>query len=294
MSSTGTSPTAPPLLDSLPRDRALGVDVGGGSTRAVLLEGGAPVADWQLPGGNLTLAPEPLLETLHALCDEARPQRVAIGLAGLRSAQAEPRARLRGLLAGAAPGGFRLVSDAVAALLGAFGGARGTVVCAGTGTVAVGGDPLDPVVIGGHGFLVDDLGGAWDIGRSGLRAALRRHDRGEPSPLGRALQRSAGGDLGTLVARVHAQPAERRLLAELAPLVAASPDPDAVAVVEAAADALVDLAETAAGRWPGAPLAWSGGVFACEPLRARFVAATGARAPLAAPHVGVLLTLAAR
>lgn len=295
MLSTGTSGADTPIQpERMPHDRVLGVDVGGGSTRAVLLQSGLQVADWKLPGGNLTLAPEPLLVMLRDLCAEARPRRVAVGLAGLRAAHAEPVARLRGLLAAAAPDGFRVVSDAVAALLGAFGGAPGIVVCAGTGTVAVGGDPADPVVLGGHGFLVDDLGGAYDIGRRGLRAALRRHDRGEPSLLGEELRGWVGSDLGVLVARVHAQPAERSLLAELAPLVAESSDPDAEAVRDAAVDALVALADAARGLWPAAPLAWSGGVFACERIRERFVAATGARAPSSAPQLGVLLTLAAR
>lgn len=299
MEATGTSLLSPAprpgaLPPGIPADRVLGIDVGGGSARALLADERRAVAAWRLPGGNLTLAPEPLLEALRALCDVARPQRIAIGLAGLRTAREHDRAALRVLLDDAAPDGVVLLSDATAALLGAFAGAPGAVVCAGTGTVAVAGEPDDAAIVGGHGFLVDDLGGAYDIGRRGLRAALRRRDRGERSLLGDAIERAAGVELRTLVGELHAAPGERARLAALAPLVTASRDPDAAAVVAAAADALVELAETVRVRWPRLPLAWSGGVFASDAIRASFVARTGARAPVAPPQVGALLALARR
>ena len=287
-----------PALLSLPHDRVLGIDVGGSGTRAALAQGGSVIEEWQLPGGNLVLDPAAVTERVRALCADARPARVAVGVAGLRTADPLDVERMTGALEAVAPDGVRIASDAVVAHLGALGGGRGIVVCAGTGAIAVAGEPSALAYVGGHGHLVDDRGSAYWIGAAGLRAALRALDRGYESQLAAELAAAAGGDaaiertLRALVRAAHAAPQDRAILASLAPVVTASEDADARAVVADAAAALADLAELAVERWGAMPVTFAGGVFTCAAIRDELVRRTGAVEPLAPPHVGALLALA--
>jgi N-acetylglucosamine kinase-like BadF-type ATPase len=75
------------------------------------------------------------------------------------------------------PGGAFLTDDSTVALAGAFGGEPGIVVIAGTGSVARGlGHDGSRVRVGGHGYLLGDPGGAFDIGRRAIGAALDSYE----------------------------------------------------------------------------------------------------------------------
>jgi len=82
-------------------------------------------------------------------------------------------------------GRVRIVTDAVAALAGATGGGPGVIVISGTGSIAYGVDSEGGTArAGGWGWMVDDEGSGYDIGRKAMAAALRAHDgRGEPTTL---------------------------------------------------------------------------------------------------------------
>ncbi len=75
-----------------------------------------------------------------------------------------------------------VVHDSLAALEAAFPGGPGIIVISGTGCVAAGMNEEGAYFrAGGWGYLVDDEGSAYDIGRKGLRAAFRAID-GRSSP----------------------------------------------------------------------------------------------------------------
>lgn len=70
-----------------------------------------------------------------------------------------------------------VVHDSVAALYAATGGRPGIIVISGTGCVAAGVNKSgDYVRAGGWGYLVDDEGSAYDIGRKALMKAFRMLD----------------------------------------------------------------------------------------------------------------------
>jgi N-acetylglucosamine kinase-like BadF-type ATPase len=279
---------------ALPQARALGVDVGGSSTWLALAEGGRVQRTWRLPGGNLLLDPESVRAMLSGACRNLRPAGVAVGIAGLASAPPASREVVTRELRRWTGDRVIVLSDTAIAHAGAFGTAPGIAVCAGTGSVAVGGAPPKLGTIGGHGFLLDDRGSAYDLGRVALQRALRRRDLGQPSMLAAAVERASRQTLGALVRSVHATPSDREPLARLAPVVAglAANDHDARAAVDEVVDALVDLTEAAQVRWPELPIAHVGGLFDDQAIRERFSTRTGSSSPLAPPHIGALAMLA--
>ncbi len=196
----------------------------------------------------------------------------------------------------------RVAPDATVAWLGAFLGAPGIVVIAGTGSVAVGGSGKRLLRVGGHGYLIGDQGGGYWIGKRGLRAALAAAEgSGPPTTLTQAIPEAAGCTLDDLVTRVHRDPRDRAILASLAPVVArcgsgAHRDLVAGEIVVAAAVALAGLAQALQRRLRDGgicdsdlPVSKAGGVFSMPWLREEFCRRTGGRAPLAPPEVGAAL-----
>jgi N-acetylglucosamine kinase-like BadF-type ATPase len=239
--------------------RVLGVDMGGSATRAHLTDGSSFARTWSAAGGNLALDPQGASEVLLRLVAEAAPRSVCIGVAGARTAPAAA-ARLTRELERLVPL-VRLMGDAELALAAAFGAhAEGIVVCAGTGSVAVVRERGRMHVLGGHGYLLDDAGSAYDIGRRLVVAALRDRDRGGRE-LSDRVERVLGEPMDEFVRRVHGEPRDRQLLAVLAQRLP-DVDHDAVDVILAeAADALASLAELARQRFGPLPVRLTGGVF---------------------------------
>lgn len=273
----------------------LGIDAGGTGTRGVVLSGGVIVHRFTVAPMNLLLHAD-AIERLAALVAESGAALVGIGLPGLRGEQASDK--LARQLSAATGARVVVGNDADAALAGAFGagdGAEdgdGAVVLAGTGSIALGRRGHTTHRAGGHGFLLGDEGSGWWIGREAVRAALLERDEGRPAgPLTQALTDALQADLDSIVARIYADPRERRVLAGLVPMVTACTDPRATAILTAAADALIGLAHAvreALGA-PLLPIAYVGGVFGCDAIRVRFIAATGAVAPAHPPEVAAAL-----
>lgn len=267
----------------------VGIDGGGSSTRAHLTDA---VGRWLGQGragpSSLRLGPQAAwqaVETARVAAFRAagiEPAAVAqcaigLGLAGV-GVPAQTAAFLQ-----AAPPFARLVldSDAIAAVLGAHGGAAGVVVASGTGSVgaALGRDGSRRL-IGGWGFPVGDEGsGAW----LGLRAMQHTHHVADgqyaDGALARAVRAVAGTDRQTLLDWCAGADAQR--YAALAPLVfdAAAEDPAAEALLARAAQALQALA-LALDLRAELPLALMGSIG--ERLAPRFGQATRSRltAPL--------------
>jgi N-acetylglucosamine kinase-like BadF-type ATPase len=99
-----------------------------------------------------------------------------------------------------------LADDAVTTHVGALSLGWGLSVTVGTGvaSLAMPENEGRPCTISGHGFLLGDEGGAYWIGREGLRAVLRALDgRGPATRLGNAAV-TRFGDTRDLSARIHA------------------------------------------------------------------------------------------
>jgi len=134
-----------------------------------------------------------------------------------------------------------VVTDAEVALSGAAGGGPGMVVIAGTGSIALGRNAEGRTArAGGWGYIFGDEGGAFDIARQALRAALRMEEGWGPQTALREALLEATGAAGvneamhlfytpewprarvaSLAAAVdqaaeNADPAARRILAQAA------------------------------------------------------------------------------
>ena len=166
------------------------------------------------------------------------------------------------------------------------------VVIAGTGSGAAGrAEDGRTVRVGGHGYLLGDEGGGYWIGREAIRAALRGEDgTGPPTALGAMMRRA----FGNAEREVHERPTDRQLLARLVPGVAIAArqgDGEAGRILAEAAAHLVDLAVAVRGRLGPLPVAGTGGIFRCAPVRDAFTAATGAVPPAEPPELGALRLL---
>lgn len=276
---------------------ALGIDAGGSSTRWLLMaaDGGiagagrvGPVSGIQLHDEARATTLARIDELLSACLEIGRPERVVAGVTGIERGSREA-ALLQTAIADTLaldPSKVTVLQDIVTAYLSTFRPGAGVLVYAGTGSIALhltaGGELLRA---GGHGYLIDDEGGGYWIGREALKRVLRRTDAaGAPDDgaLARALYRELGGSSWDHVRSVVYQGGRARLAA-LTPAVAMTAsrgDADARAVLAAAGVELARLAQVVAGRLGQVlPVALAGGVARCgpalvEPLRAALPAGT--------------------
>jgi glucosamine kinase len=271
----------------------LGVDAGGSGTRVVLLEGGQVIARPAGPAMNALLTAG-FTDQLQDIIAAAAPTAAGIGLPGVRTAG---RARELGqALTSRAGCPVHVTGDADCARHGAFLGAPGIVVIAGTGSAALGWDGERFAQAGGYGFVLGDEGSAYWIGREAVRSALRFGEQADGSELlHRTVLQTTGSGLDALVSQINASPAERGRLTALAPAVTAiaACDPEADRIVRRAAEHLAALAESVRRRLGPLPVAGAGGVLGDPAIWAHFTELTGAVRPLAPAAVGAALLAAA-
>jgi N-acetylglucosamine kinase-like BadF-type ATPase len=174
----------------------LGIDAGGTRTVCVLAEDdGSVIAEVRGAGANLQSAGELEVEkVLHELIAQAignapAPGAICLGMAGVDRPQDADT--VRGILRRI---GLRahitVVNDALIALEAGVPGRPGTVVIAGTGSIAYGRSADGRGArAGGWGYVLGDEGSGYWLGRLALRAVLRAADgRGEQTDLtGRVL-----------------------------------------------------------------------------------------------------------
>lgn len=189
-----------------------------------------------------------------------------------------------------------VVSDVVTAHAGAFGGRPGVLTIAGTGAVALGISAAGTATqIDGWGPVLGDAGSAVDVGRAGLRAALRAHDGrdgGSHTLADAAADRF--GDLDGLPGHVQGDAWPYRLVASFAAAVADAAragDAVATAIFAEAVEHLIDTTLTAVrstrqGSSEPVAVAFAGGLFALDDL----VAAPVRAALAGVDHVEVRAT----
>jgi N-acetylglucosamine kinase-like BadF-type ATPase len=143
-----------------------------------------------------------------------------------------------------------LADDAVTSHAGALSACPGVSVICGTGVASLalpahGG----PLIVGGHGYLIGDEGGAFWIGRRGLGAALRALDGRGPVTTLTSLAARRFGTLADLHVRIYDDERPIDTIARFAPDVlhaAAAGDEPASTIVDDAARELALVAEAGA------------------------------------------------
>lgn len=282
----------------------LGVDGGQSSTAAWVGDECGRVIGVGVGGG--CHQPASLSRSVRAACKSARidPEgtefrAACLGFSGggeakLSLATHEIRAR-----------DISVTDDTEIALLGATGGEPGIATIAGTGSISYGRNAEGRSArAGGWGYLLCDEGGAMDIVRQAVRAALRFEQRwGPPTRLHQALlDRTRARTVNELIHRFYRRGYSRSRIASHASLVdrvAAEGDPVAREVLGSAAQQLATYTDAVRQQLfePDEPVtvACVGGVFHSEIVRERFRLlveldpANHVQPPLHEPVVGALI-----
>jgi N-acetylglucosamine kinase-like BadF-type ATPase len=175
---------------------------------------------------------------------------------------------------------YRVTTDAVIALLGATAGEPGVIAIAGTGSIAYGQNAEGRSArAGGWGYAFGDDGGAFDLVRQAVRAALRQEEGwGHSTALRQALLEATGApDMNDLLHRFYTPAYPRARVASYAKLVnevARAGDAAARDILHSAAQTLAMLAAAVRrqlfNRGDVARTSYIGGVFGSEILRERF------------------------
>lgn len=244
---------------------ALGVDAGGSSARWLLLSAAGeelargtagPISAIQLRSDEREAALQRMRQLLRDVAAAGRPERVVAGVTGLEPGSADA-ALLAGTVAaalGLPEAAVHVLPDIHTAYLAAFRPGEGVLVYAGTGSIAfhlaAGGATLRA---GGHGYLIDDAGGGYWIGREALKRVLRRSDEQGAAARGHLASgvyaAFGGSDWDTIRREVYGGGRARvAALTRVVALAAARGDEDARAVLALAGEELARLARVVSTR----------------------------------------------
>ncbi len=287
----------------------LGVDGGQSATKAAIGDEAGRVLGVGLAGpcnhvgaaegrAKLTSAiTESLAKALRAAGLPAQGVRFEAACCGMSGGPDDKEQLLRELLPADR---VEVVTDAHIALTGALGGSPGVIVIAGTGSIALAENVAGRTArAGGWGYVFGDEGGAFDLTRQALRAALRMEECWGPATVlhEKLLQATGERNANALLHRFYTDAWPRPRIAALAPLVEESAqegDPVAGDLLTETAEALVELARAAGEQLFGDILpgiAAVGGVFESERVRETFVrlAPGSVIEPLEPPAIGALI-----
>lgn len=257
----------------------LAVDLGKTSCRVRLTQGGRMLGEATAHGAPGLAEADGAQLSFRAIAEgvgrleHALPTGTAVGI-GAAGSEAAPAAarRLIELVRERFDGPVAIINDALAAHAGAFEGAPGTMLIAGTGAVvfAVDGSGAVAQVDGWGPWLGDEGSGQW-LGRHGLVAALRARDGRGPRTALLADATALTGAIASLPHWVSESGTPARQLGTFAPTVidrAAEGDAVAVEIVERAAAHLADTCAAA-----GLPTVCVAGGLASHPFFAARVRA---------------------
>ena len=205
--------------------------------------------------------------------------RAVLGLTTAPTDDASRRRLCGEVAAGMAASEVWLADDAVTAHAGALSLGWGVSVTVGTGVACLAVPELGaPRIVGGHGFLLGDEGGAFWIGREGIRAVLRAHDgRGPRTALAERGRASASMASTTSVrgsTRSTGPSTRSRASLRTSSTAAESGDAVAMAIADEAVDELVLLvgprrSHRSSPPTGSVPVALGGRLLAGGPLRRR-------------------------
>ncbi len=200
---------------------------------------------------------------------------------------------------------YKITHDAEIALSGATEGEPGIIVIAGTGSMAFGRDARNRTArAGGWGYVFGDEGGAFDLARQALRAALQYEEGwGPPTNLhALLLDATQTRDANELLHRFYTADYSRTRIASFAPLVTQAAENGDVVAQAIVTEAAAKLTSFVAGVYhhlfyaqEKVAVAHIGGVFQSKLLRGAFVRAVRdtigclVRPPRLGPAAGALL-----
>jgi N-acetylglucosamine kinase-like BadF-type ATPase len=297
-------------------DCVLGLDGGGTKTQALILSlSGAVLGSGTAGPCNIAAVPLDValdsvetatrlaLESAGCAADSLRS--VCIGVAGF--SQGERREQFRTGLEPLFPHlPLSLEPDYAIALTGATAGMPGIIVIAGTGSVAFGRNARGETHrAGAYGYLIDDGGSGYGVGREALAAILRAADGTGPETTltERIFDSQHFTSIAEIVPAVYGGALDRLSIAALAPQVSEAAqregDPVARAILMRAGGALARLTEAVTQRlFPGAaslfPVAGVGSLWEAggaltdvfDRSLARFAPAAARQKPLSSPAHG--------
>lgn len=259
----------------------LGLDAGSSSTRWLLVNdvgeelargAGSPLSANQLRTDEREAALKRLSDLVVQATATGTPKRVVAGVTALEpgSPDADLLATTIAHALALPPEAVLVMPDIHTAYLASFRPGDGVLVYAGTGSIAfhLGADG-SPLRAGGHGYLIDDAGGGYWIGREALKRVLRHSDdQGAPARglLASGVYSALGGDDWDSI-RSAVYGGGRAKVASLTRVVAvaaARGDEDARSVLAAAGSELARLARVVSGRLGVVlPVVLAGGVARC-------------------------------
>ncbi|MBI1777476.1 MAG: ATPase [Proteobacteria bacterium] len=262
---------------------ALGIDAGTTGTRWKLVDrSGAeigrgeaePLSGLIIEAGNQHVALDAAARLCQAVIRHGRPALAVAGVTGLSTGSPAADLLQSALAAGldVPSAAIRVVDDMHICYRGAFAPGEGIVVYAGTGSIAYHlSSDLRVMRAGGHGYLIDDAGGGFWIGREALKHLLRARDAGgdrSHSILASEIAARIGGD-SWAETRAFIYGGGRAAVASLVPAIAGAADAGdgaALAILESAGRELARLASVLIDRLGERPIALTGGVARAGPI----------------------------
>lgn len=255
----------------------LGIDGGGTKTTCAVGDACRVLAMGEGGGSNITRcgqaqARSSIHEAIRKACAaaEVKPtaiEAVCVGASG--GGRPEVSTQIERIVCEICHCPVHVVGDMVIALGAAFGSGPGTIVIAGTGSIAYGRDLNGQTArAGGWGFAISDEGSGQWIGRNAVTRALRSYDEGQPSAVLAAILREWPlMSVDDLVSAANAVPPPD--FSRLFPAVLATADAGDEVARSILAEAGVELAELGklviSRLFPepvsATPVAMTGGVF---------------------------------
>jgi len=237
----------------------LGVESGGTKTTAILVDAqkGIPVRSMVFPPGNIAVigkekTSELIDEILSALDVKSKLHKIAWSTFALAGAGREEENRnAREIIKANGIERFSLMTDAEILNYAIFADEPGILLASGTGSICVFKDSENKYRRkGGWGYLLGDEGSGFDIGKKAIQAAIAEAESGkQSSELTRNLFRFYKIDKpAELITLVYATENPQNKIASCAKLVselAEAAEPNAVAIIDSAVDALLLLADKA-------------------------------------------------
>lgn len=227
----------------------LGIDGGGTKTAAIVADknGTVYIAAEAGRSNPNTLSKEEfktvMIGLLKQLCEqnEAIYRKISVCFAGMAGVgESNRHFEVKSLLASQLPSGTSIFieNDAVNALYSGTLGGPGIVQISGTGAITVGlNETGETARVGGWGYLFDDDGSGYDLGKQALRSAFQAYDgRGEPTALTPKLLAYFQADrIPDLIEKIYIGQHPRTIIAPLSKIVvdtALGKDPVALRIVE--------------------------------------------------------------
>jgi N-acetylglucosamine kinase-like BadF-type ATPase len=200
---------------------------------------------------------------------------------------------------------YKITHDAEIALAGATAGEPGIIIIAGTGSMAFGRNAEGQTArAGGWGYIFGDEGGAFDITRRALRAALQYEEGWGPPTILRdlLLKETGAANANEMLHLFYTPEYTRRRVASFGPLVTRAAEKGDSAALEIFEAAAAELTRFVGGvhrhlfrAGERVPLAYIGGAFRSAPLLTGFTKrvcdSIGSRIgpPRLSPAAGALL-----